>query len=39
VRNFSTAGSSTVDVADLPAGVYIVHIIGSQALTRKVVVQ
>ncbi|MCR5645569.1 MAG: T9SS type A sorting domain-containing protein [Bacteroidales bacterium] len=39
VRNFSMAGTSTVDVADLPAGVYIVHIIGSQALTRKVVVQ
>ena len=39
VRNFSMTGSKTIDVSDLPAGVYVVHVIGGQVITRKVVVQ
>ena len=39
VRQFSIDGSATIDVSDLPAGVYIVHVIGGQVVTKKVVIQ
>ena len=39
VRGFSMEGSATIDMSDLPAGVYIVKIIGGQMVTRKVVVE
>lgn len=39
VRAFSMDGSSTIDVSDLPAGIYLVHVVGGQVVTRKVVIQ
>ena len=39
VRGFSVKGSTTVDVSDLPAGIYFVHVIGGKVVTRKVVIQ
>ena len=39
VRKFNLKGSATVDVSDLPSGVYIVHVIGSQVVTKKVIIQ
>ena len=39
VRGFSMNGSATVDVSDLPSGIYFVHIIGGKVVTRKVVIQ
>ena len=39
VRKLNLRESATIDVSDLPAGVYIVHVIGSQVVTRKVVIQ
>ena len=32
-------GSTTVDVSDLPSGIYFVHVIGGKVVTRKVVIQ
>jgi hypothetical protein len=39
VRKINLRGSATIDVSDLAAGVYIVHVIGSQVVTKKVVIQ
>ena len=39
VRGFSMKGSTTVDVSDLPSGLYFVHVIGGKVVTRKVVIQ
>ena len=39
VRNFSMKGSTTVDVSDLPSGLYFVHVIGGKVVTRKVMIQ
>ena len=39
VRQFSMKGSTTIDVSDLPAGLYFVHVIGGKMLTRKVMIQ
>jgi hypothetical protein len=39
VRGFSMQGSTTVDVSDLPSGIYFVHVIGGKVVTRKVVIQ
>ena len=38
VRNFSMKGSATIDVSDLPSGLYLVHIIGGKVITRKIIV-
>ena len=39
VRGFSVKGSTTVDVSDLPSGMYFVYVIGGQVVTRKVMIQ
>lgn len=39
VRNFSMKGSATIDVSDLPSGMYFVHVVGGKVLTRKVLIQ
>ncbi len=39
VRGFSMKGIATVNVSDLPSGIYFVHVIGGQVVTRKVVIQ
>ena len=38
VKGFSMSGSATIDVSDLPAGVYLVHVIGGQVVTKKVII-
>ena len=39
VRNFSMKGSATLDVSDLPSGLYFVYVIGGEMISRKVVIQ
>ena len=39
VRGFSVDGQRTIDVSDLPSGMYFVHIIGGKVVTRKVMIQ
>ena len=39
VRGFSIKGSATIDVSDLPSGMYFFHIIGGKVVTRKVMIQ
>lgn len=39
VRGFSVKGTSTVDVSNLPSGMYFVHVIGGKVVTKKVVIQ
>ena len=39
VKGFSVKGSATIDVSDLPSGMYFVHIIGGKVVTRKVMIQ
>lgn len=39
VRGFSMKGSATIDISDLPSGIYYVHVIGGKVVTRKVVIQ
>ena len=39
VRGFSVDGQRTIDVSDLPSGLYFVHVIGGKVVTRKVVIQ
>ena len=39
VRNFNLQGSATIDMSDLPSGVYLVQLLGGKMVTRKVVVQ
>jgi hypothetical protein len=37
VRRFSMNGTATIDMSDLPSGVYIVKILGGQMLTKKII--
>ena len=37
VRKFSMKGTATVDMSDLPAGVYFVQILGGKMITRKII--
>ena len=39
VRGFSMKGTASVDMSDLPAGLYFVHVIGGKVVTKKVVVE
>ena len=39
VRNFNMVGSTTVDMSDLPAGIYVVQVLGGKMVTKKVIVQ
>jgi hypothetical protein len=39
VRNFNMIGSATIDVSDLPAGIYVVQVLGGKMVTKKVIVQ
>ena len=39
VRNFVMEGSATLDVSDMPAGIYFVHVIGGQVITKKLVIE
>ncbi|MBR6879233.1 MAG: T9SS type A sorting domain-containing protein [Bacteroidales bacterium] len=37
VRRFSMNGTATIDMSDLPSGVYIVKVLGGQMLTKKII--
>ena len=37
VRAFSMKDTATIDMSDLPAGVYFVHVIGGKVITKKVI--
>ena len=37
VRNFNMMESETIDMSDLPAGVYAVQVLGGKMVTRKIV--
>ena len=39
VRGFVMDKSATIDVSDLPAGLYFVNVIGGKVVTRKVIVE
>ena len=39
VKNFNMIGSATVDMSDLPAGIYVVQVLGGKMVTKKVIVQ
>ena len=39
VRTFAMDRQATIDVSDLPSGVYFVSVIGGKVVTRKVVIQ
>ena len=39
VRSFSMDSKTTIDVSDLPAGVYFVNIVGGKVVTKKVVIE
>ena len=39
VRGFSMKGSATIDVSDLPSGLYFVNVIGGKVVTRKIIVE
>ncbi len=39
VRGFNLEGSKTINVSDLPAGMYFVNLIGGKVVTRKVVIE
>ena len=39
VRRFSMEKQATIDMSDLPAGLYFVNIVGGKVVTRKVVVE
>ena len=39
VRGFSMEGSATIDMSDLPSGLYFVNIIGGKVVTKKVIVE
>ncbi len=39
VRNFVMDKQTTIDVSDLPSGLYLVNLIGGKVVTKKVVVQ
>lgn len=37
VRNFNMIDAATIDMSDLPAGIYMVQILGGKMVTRKIV--
>ena len=37
VRNFVFEGETTINIEDLPAGVYFVSFIGGQVVTKKMI--
>ena len=39
VRNFVFAESTTIDISDLTPGMYLVHVIGGQVVTKKLIVK
>lgn len=39
VRNFVMRGTTTIDISDLPAGIYFVNAIGGKVITKKVVIE
>lgn len=39
VRGFAMDGSATINVSDLPAGIYFVNIIGGKVVTRKIIIE
>ncbi|MBQ6307518.1 MAG: T9SS type A sorting domain-containing protein [Bacteroidales bacterium] len=39
VKGFSVDGQRTIDVSDLPSGMYFVHVIGGKVVTKKVMIQ
>lgn len=39
VRGFNLEGTKTIDVSNLPAGMYFVNLIGGKVVTRKVVIE
>ena len=39
VRSFVMDKQKTVDVSDLPAGLYFVNVIGGKVVTQKVIVE
>jgi hypothetical protein len=39
VRSFAMDKQATIDVSDLPSGVYFVNVIGGKVVTKKVVKQ
>ena len=39
VRNFSMKGSATLDVSDLPSGLYFVYVIGGEMITQKIIIE
>ena len=39
VRSFNMDSKTTIDVSDLPAGVYFVNIVGGKVVTKKVVIE
>ena len=39
VRRFSMEKQATIDMSDLPAGLYFVNIVGGKVVTRKVIVE
>ena len=38
VRGFTLNGTATIDVSDLPSGLYFVNAIGGKVVTKKVVI-
>ena len=39
VKNFNMEGTATIDMNDLPAGIYMVQLLGGKMITRKIVKQ
>ena len=39
VRHFSMKGSATIDMSNLPSGMYFVHIVGGKIVTKKVIIE
>ena len=39
VRNFVFEGETTIDISDLPSGIYLVNFIGGQVVTKKLIIK
>ena len=39
VRNFVMRQNATIDVSDLPSGIYFVNLIGGKVVTKKIVIE
>ena len=39
VRNFNMIDAVTIDMSDLPAGIYMVQVLGGKMVTKKIIVQ